>query len=392
MLADGAYLRLDFDTYLDQRKGGCLGSSDKGRLWLRGEGWWWSSPLAPFKAQRQSSDEQLYGEACHAALLEGMHAYETRYIVEPSKRDYPEALYTVEQIKAALKDGGVYPQGASKFTKEDWAEAAEIYLPDQPVWDNVLADFRRQAGRSKSAIGAEMDFAIRAMRDLATGEDTSTAEMRELLSVGSEFPILAEVSYFYTDAEGVRHCCRFDKLIPSSTPDLKTIGNWGGRSLASVVDRHIKDMAYDVQCGDYQIGRQHMMRGIVDGTVAIHGGTEEERDHLEAMAHYDQEHRPSFAWIFYQKPTSAGNAPVLLPIIEPWKGPYHLAGFRKRAAAMALYHDCMARFGPDRPWGRIEQTHTTVETQKGGPPQIELGIYDWGPGDEALGEQEHFLG
>lgn len=386
-LPDGVYIGLDFADYIAQRGDGCLGSTDKAKLWLRREGWWWASRFSPFRRVDDNAEELLFGEVAHAMLLEGMHAYESRYAVEPSKRDYPDALYTVTQIKAALKDGGVYPPRSASFTKEDWAEAAELYLPDQPVWENVLDEFRRRTGRDIKAISAETDFAIRAMRDLAIGE-YSTDEMRELFSVGSKFPILAEVSYFYTDTEGLRHCARFDKLIPPSTPDLKTLGGWRGKPLAEYVDRHIKDFGLDVQVADYQVARQHMMAAIVADDTIIHGGTEEERDHLFAMAHYDQDHRPGFVWIFFQKPTPAGIPPVLFPVVEPWKGPYHLAGFRKRAAALKTYRECMEKFGTDRPWGRAEKPHTTVEHRSA--PQIRINEFDWGPEDEAEGEREHF--
>lgn len=388
MLRDGCYLHLPFKDYIAQRAFDRLGSTDKSKLWLRQQGWWWGSRHNPFLTPRKSSEEQLFGEATHAVLLEGLHAYETRFVVEPSKRDYPEVLTSIAQIKAALKEAGFYPPRSSDFTKEDWAETAEAYLPDKPVWDNVVADFHRRLGRGdRAALTAEADYEIRAMHALATGP-YSTDELRELLSVGSEYPILAEVSYFWTDEDGIRHSSRFDKLLPGSTPELKTLGNWTGRPLHEYIDRHIKRLGYDVQAADHQVSRQHMMRAIVEDETIIHGGTEEERDHLVAVAHYDQEHKPSIGWIFFQKPSAGGSAPVLFPVVEPWKGPYHLAGFRKRSAALQIYRDSMAMFGPDQPWGRVEATHTTVEGKSA--PQIMLDPYEFGPDNAAAGEEEHF--
>lgn len=384
MRPDGVYLHLDFEDYLHEPD--CLGSTDKATLWLRKQGWWWRSKNNPYYFRPKSTDEQLFGECAHAALLEGMHAYESRYVVEPDRRDYPNALFTIPQIQAALKAAGVYPARSSTFTKEDWAETAEIYLPDQPVWENVLADFRRMTSSGRKGVPAEADFAIRTMRELAMEEPS----MAELLSAGSQFPILAEVSFFWTDESGIRHRARFDLLLPPSTDDLKTMGNWEGRDLDKAVDDHIKRNGLDVQCADYQVARRAMMHMIRESEGAcIHGGTEEEADHLYAMAHFDQTAKPSFNWIFYQKPTAGGLAPVLFPLVEKWGGPYHRAGFRKRAAALATYRDGLERFGLDRPWGRIEPVHYTVEELE---PHITIGIYDWGPRDEAPGEQEHFLG
>lgn len=388
MVLDGVFLNLPFDTYIAERD--TLGSTDKSKLWLRGRGWWWASRLNPFWHPTERGEELLFGECAHAALLEGLHAFESRYIVAPSKRDHPDALYTVPQIKEALKNAGVYPAKSSTFTKEDWAEVAEAYLPDQPVWENVLADFHRRLGGGRSAITAETDFAIRAMRDIALTEGDE--EMRELLSVGSKFPVLAEVSYFYTDEMGLRHRCRFDKLLPTSVVDLKTLGNWQGDDLAYSVDRHVKRMGYDVQIADYQVARRHMMAKIREDESCIHGGTEEEREHLIAMAHYDEEHpKPSWGWIFYQKPSLSGNAPILFPVIERWAGPYHRAGHRKRHVALQTYHDSMAKFGPDKPWGQVEKAHIT-EDRGDEIPHIWIGDRDWGPGAPVDGELEFLDG
>lgn len=382
MRPDGVYLRLAFDDYINEPD--CLGSTDKARLWLRREGWWWGSRNNPAFVRPAEGPELLFGECAHAALLEGMHAYESRYVVEPNRRDYPNALFTIDQIKTALKDAGVYPPRSSTFSKEDWAETAEIYLPDQPVWENVMADFRRMTASGRKGVAADVDFAIRTMRDLAM-EDPA---MAELLSAGSQFPILAEVSYFFTDEAGIRHRARFDLLLPPSTDDLKTMGNWEGGDLDRAVDNHIKRGGLDVQCADYQIARRHMMQTIRDTEgECIHSATEEELDHLYAMAHFDLDNKPDFNWIFFQKPSSAGLAPVLMPLIEKWGGPYHRAGFRKRAAALQTYQAGMAKFGRHRPWGRIEQPRYTIEERE---PHITIGIYDWGPRDEAEGERDHF--
>lgn len=385
MRPDGVFLHLGFDEYIAEPD--CLGSTNKATAWGRREGYYWKY-LSPYAKRDEQTDAQLFGECVHAALLEGMGAYETRFIVEPDKRDHPDALFTVPQIKAALKQAGLYPSGSSGFTKEDWAEAAEIYLPEQPVWDNLLADFRRRSAGGRRGISAEMDFAIRAMRDIATEDVPGNETMRELLSVGSEFPILAEVSFFYTDDLGQRHRARFDKLLPTSSPDLKTVGNWSGRELVHSLDKHIKELGYDIQCADYQIARRRMMAMIreTDG-ACIHGATEEEAEHLYTMAHYDLENKPAWAWIFFEKPTSSGGAPVLFPLVEKWGGPYHRAGFRKRAAGLKLYRECMERFGLDRPWGRVEPVHFTSEDHE---PHITLGAWGWGPDEEAEGEREHF--
>lgn len=382
MLPDGVFIGLDFEEYLEQD---AMGSSKKGTLWLRGEGYYWKY-LSPFRPKRKSSPEQLFGTALHAALLEGMSAYENRYCVKPSEADYPDALKTEKDIRAALKREKVHLGSTTGWLKEDWAAAAEIHLPDAVVWDNLMDEFDRRH-RGRIGISAEDDFAIRAMRDLATEDRPENQEMRELLSVGSEFPILSEISVIYTDEHGQRHCARFDKLLPVCTGDLKSVGEWQGRPLREVLDQHIKRNAYDVQLADYQVARQHMNRMILESEANIHGGTEEEREHLQAMAKWNQANRWDWVWLFFQKPTTAGNAPVLFPLRDPWRGPYHTSGYRKRHIALETYRRCMERFGPDKPWGRVEPIHWV---DVGKEHHIMISPYDWAENDLAPDEEQHF--
>lgn len=387
-LDDGIYIGLPFADYLAQD---AMGSSKKGTLWLRREGYYWRY-LSPFRARDDEDEakERLFGSAAHCAILESMHAYETRYAVEPDKRQFPDALFTAPQIKAAFQEAGIHPPGAGSFRKEEWAEAAEVYLPDVVVWDSVIADFERKVGRGRRRLSAEMDFQIRAMRDIALADP----QMVELVGYGSEFPSLTEVSIFYTDDQGVRHCARLDGWLPPTTPDLKTLGNWSGEPLPLAVDKHIRRNAYDVQRADYDIARAWAAAAIRADPGVIHGGTAEERDHLEAMAHYDAKladegKGPSFTFIFYQKPSASGAAPVLFPVMDRYGGPYHRSGFRKRWHALATYHDCMARFGPDKPWGRVEPIHLSEDLGDANP-HIEISPFLRGEPDPVDGEAEYF--
>lgn len=382
MLPDGVYLRLRFDDYIAQRHR--LGSTDKGKLWLHGEGWWWASPHNPFLPPRKTTPELLFGEAAHAAVLEGLHAYETRFCVQPAKQAYgDELLVTEPEIKQALREAGVHLGSTSGWKKADWCDAAELHLPDRPVWDAILAEFERRH-HDRKPIPAEDDFAIRALRALGERDP----EMRELLSVGADFPILTEVSVLYTEADGIQHRARFDKLLPVATGDMKTVGTWSGRPLAETLDDHIKRMAYDVQLADYHVARQHMTRMLLDGEHNLHGGTEEERTFIMAMADWNARgNRWGWFWLFYQKPDPAGRAPVLFPIRHAWQGGYHHAGYRKRQHGLATYKRCMAEFGPDAPWGRVEPTHYVEEGA-----EHRLALTPWGaaPGVPAPDEETHF--
>lgn len=356
-LEDGVYIDLPFEQYIIQR--GRMGSGAKHTLHAHGPGYWWRSPMNPFYTESKS-DAMLNGAALHALLLEGMHAYETRFVVEPDKRQYPGALFTIPQIKEAMAEAGVSIRGSSAYRLEDWADAASTYLPEKIVWANVLADFNAARG-DREAIDAETDFNLRAMYDAAMDDHPDNADVRDVLGVGLKFPVLAEVSVFYTDEYG-RHRARFDKMLPVATVDLKSVGAWTGRPLETMVDGLIKRNGYDIQRADYDIARRIGMKMILDDESKLHGGTPEGRTHMLAMAHYDQTHRPGWGWLFYGKPETTGRAPVLFPLFDPWDGYYHRSGFRKRAKALMLYQELMARFGPDRPWSKVHPLHFAVES------------------------------
>jgi hypothetical protein len=392
-LPDGVYIGLPFEEYIAQA--GRLGSTDKGRLHKHGPGYWWSSPMNPYYVRVQSED-LLEGEGLHALLLEGLGPYEERFKTEPDKRDYTDVLFTIPQIKAALTDAGVSVKGSSGFRLAEWAEGAAVDLPGRTVWHNVMADFERSIqirdddgeviGKRKS-LSAEQDFMLRAMRDAALDDHPDNADVRELLTVAARFPILAEVSILWTDEFGRRHRARFDKLIPPATVDLKSLGNWEGRQVAHMIGDHINRMGYDIQEADYQIARREGWRMILEDEGNLHGGTEEERQHVLAIANWNQTTLPHWSWLFFQKPDKSGRAPILFPLMDKWGGPYHRSGFRKRAKALALYDQCMERFGPDRPWSKVHPLHYTTEAHE---PHITTG--HWGFDDEPVeGEAEHFL-
>lgn len=382
LLPDGVFLGLPFPDYIAQPN--TTGSTNKGKMHTRKEGYWWCSPMNPFFKPEQT-EFMLEGEAIHAILLEGLDAYTSRFVVEPNRANYPTALFTVDQIRNALDRAHVSIAGSSKFGKADWVDAALVHLPGRPVWDHIMNVFEDTRG-DRLALDPQTDFQIRAMWAAATAPGPETEEVRGVLGDNSAFPVLAEVSVFYHDETGMRHRARFDKILPNATVDLKSVGGWQDRPLVHSLDDIIKRNAYDIQVSDYQIARRRGFEMVLADESALHGGTQEERAHFLAMAHHDMDHRPSWAWLFFQKPDNTGRAPILFPLVEEWGGRYHRSGFRKRARALALYHQCMERFGPDTPWSRIEPMHFTDEAFE---PHISLGHYGW---DDVPveGEEEFF--
>jgi hypothetical protein len=376
------YLHLPFEEYVEQD---ALGGTDKARLWLRREGWWWASPHNPYRGVRKSSPEQAFGTALHAMLLEGPHAYETRFCIKPEPADFPDALTSIEDVKKALREEKVHVSPTPK-NAEEWYDVAELYLPDRPVWANVMADFkRRQIGRT--AISAEEDFAIRAMRAIATDERPENAEMRELLSVGSQFPILRGLGDLHRRRRHPPPRALRQAAAPGhGRPEER-------RRVAGPAPGYDPRPAHQEDGLRRATGRlphrppghePHAAGGRAQPPWRHAGGAPASAGHRGVES--DRTDGPG-RWLWFQKPSAGGNAPILLPQREAWQGPYHIAGFRKRQAGLELYRRCMRETGPDKPWGRVEPVHWPDE---GAEHRIFIDDRGWGPAEEAQGEAEHF--
>lgn len=385
-LPDGVYIALPDAVYFAQDR---LGSSDLIKLHQHREGWWMQSRHNPDRLDA-TTDAQNYGSATHALMLEGIGAYETRFAVEPDKRDFEKLLFKDDDIKEALKEAGFGFAGTSKFKSSDWDDAAALHIPEQPVWRAVLRDFQasitREDGSIRPSVSAVEDRMLRLMHRAAMSSD----DIRGLMGVGEDVPTLAELSFFWTDERGVARRARFDKPVPKFTMDLKTLGNWQGRELKHAVGDHIVKGGLDIQVGDQHDARKRMHDLIrAEGEDCIHGGTDEERTWLQAIA---ERNMPwDWVWLFYQKPELSGRAAVLFPVYEEWEGLYHKSGYRKAQRALDMYVQFVEKFGLDEPWFRVEPVHYTDGdvSRAQGLPTI-LNPHFGHDDDPYPGEDDHF--
>lgn len=383
-LPDGVYLGLKEGDYFAQDR---LGSSDLIKLDQHKEGWWWQSRWNRDRTNAQTA-AQSYGSALHAIMLEGVGAYETRFAVAPDPADYPGLLTTIPQIKEALTEEGFDLKGTSKFQLIDWLATAAVELPRRPCWEAIKLDFdehrkiRDDDGEVvaiKPAVSAVEDRMLRFMHEAAIEHP----DMRQLLGTGERFPVLAEVSVFWTDDHGVRRRARFDKPAPKFTLDLKSLGNWQGRQLIHALGDHIKRNGYHIQEADQHTARKLAHRMIVEsGGALLSGGTDEDRAWITAIATRNMPW--AWVWLFYQKPEPSGRAPILFPVWDEWKSRFHVDGHRRAVRAVQFYLESVERFGlgdrPDgqgresRPWSRVEPVHYTDEDLD---PKVTLPHYDW---------------
>jgi len=399
-LPDGVYLNLPEQVYFAQDR---LGSSDLIRLHQRREGWWWQSRHNPDKDLSQS-DAQNYGSALHALLLEGVGVYADRFAVEPDWRTYPNLITSQKQLREVLNDNGwVAEKGISAWSAQQWWDAIELHAPGWRVKEQVQDEFKRRTAtktaadgtvlETKPSVSAVEDRMLRIMFDAATNPDRDdNAEVRQLLGVGTGFPVLAEVSVLFTCPwTGLKRRARWDKPVPRHTIDLKSLSGWKGTNLALDIDGHIKRNGYDVQVGDQHVSRILAYRMIAAaGERVLHGGTKDERAHMLAMV--DRALPWDWGWLFYQKPDPSGIAPILFPVRDGWAGLYHTSGHRKAFRAIHLYRALVEKHGLATPWARIERVHYADEELAAAhdAPRIFLSHSGWDE-DPVPGEDDTLL-
>ena len=394
-LPDGVHLGLSDIDYFGQD---CMGSSDWNKLHSAGIGWWWGSRHNPNRKADKTTAEQAYGTALHAILLEGIPAYEARFIVQPDPDDYVDLVTMADQIKAKLKKEGFDITGKSAWNKEQWCDAMAANLPDVPCWDTIYANFEARIAKRKTVTSLD-DRMLRFMHKVAT--DPTRADNEDVRQIfaqdGTDHPPLAEVSIFAT-INGVRRRWRIDRMLPTVDVDLKSLGSWRGRPLPYETGEVLARRGWDLQRADYHIGRTTAYEHIRAGR--IFGGTIEQRRYLQTFP--DAYPIWDWCWLVFQKPDPKGQAPILFPIWDDSflpRDPYHPdeppkpswlrgIGERKLQAAIRLYKTAKAEFGLDTPWARVEPLHFSDENRS---PRIFLPhwIGDDTPTEAEAYEQEY---
>lgn len=384
LLPDGVYLNLPEEIYFAQKR---LGSTDWSSLFLKEEGWWWSSGLNPDYVE-PAAEPRTFGKALHAIVLEGEKAYERRFSIMPDKevervQHGKKFCDTVKDIITALEERGMHPKAnQGKAFLSDYARSR---APDLVIWDVLISEWRA-ANRHKLGITAREDRQIRVMAEAVRNHP----DIGELFVWSADHVPLAEVSVLYTDEHSIRRRVRLDEMLPLTTIDVKTLGNVGNRQLNFFAGEHVAKMAYHVQMADHHVGRKWAYRFIqegkvFDGTPAADRDDETEKQH--ALEHAWLRRFPAeapkwdYAWLFYQKPDAkAGHAPVVFPWGEDYGGDLHMRGLACREEAIATYRRCMGKFGPNKPWTRVEPLHSTLDDRSNKhrvflPPYI--GGDDW---------------
>ena len=338
LLEDGVYLDLAMDAYLADP---ALSGSAFKLLLVDPPAWRWERPDNPLW-ERPETRPQRRGTAAHCAILEGLAAYEARFGVMPDRRDHPDALDTMDDLRAWLRER----DGKVSGTKGDLVARVLEIDQDAPIWSAI--EERAIAGRVPLA-NAD-DTYVRLLEAFVRRDP----DLAPLVTGG-----LPEVTVIWTDGQGRRFKARLDYLNPAAVTDLKTYGRppKRGMSLRQHVVAEVVANGYDIQAVHNTRAAavaMNMVLGNLPGLIVASGEGASDRiatlqDIAQACVTPGGVSPPVFHWLFVRM----GSAPtgIALPFRDG-------ARFRhvedEIAQAVANHAAFSAAFAPGDLWFRSE--------------------------------------
>lgn len=267
---------------------------------------WMNPEFAEYRAEQEAkkkeNDHFEVGHAYHARILEGREAFEARFAVSLDRKDYPNALGTLDDIKAAYPEG-VQPKGKNK--REVFNRLREFDATVE-LWDD-LREAHAKANEGRTMISAKTWRQL----EIAAAMIERDPELGKAIAGG--YP---EVSLFWLCPKtGVPMKARADYLKLKAIVDLKSVA---GReaSMFNIVRMAIANMRYGIQPVVYFEGTRIIREMVRQGAAAVHGNEEQIAwtQKWAAVREPDQ-----FLWIFQQK----GVAPVARGVFWPRGGSTH---------------------------------------------------------------------
>lgn len=372
----------------------CSASVSKALLRSPWEGWSasWMNAMRPEK----KSEALKLGKCMHVALLEGERAFGQRYDIEPSKDDYPGLLSTNVTMGEYLEANGLKKSGSNDALVERIREFDAVI----PLWHEITTGFERSLG-NRLAIKREKWLEVQRARFVIN----HLPSLRELFGV----PGAAEVTIFFYGHGGVPMKCRLDRLQIGATIDLKSYSNRMGKEIFFATIGALCSYRYDIQAVIYREAVAEMKRLYAEQGMGIFHG--ELPDDL-SLAWLDKvlthpENR--FYFTFLQTGDTPNVSTIEFEEFEE-KEIYDLSGGVDRTVRSAntyysnavlgyhraaeIYADCMAHYGPDRPWivdhgiRRLKDCNLPLwMLQEGAPEPLDLQSEDE-EGDPQDGEPD----
>lgn len=280
-------------------------------FWARAS---WLNPLY----EPRESDAMDLGTAYHCRIVEGREAFAKRYAPAFDPGAHPDALDTMEEIKAVLRDRGEKLGGS----KADLIERLAQCAPEIETMDALRSAYgRTHAG--KEFIGR-----------------TTIARIEIAAKMIEAHPVLSkcfaggvpEVTVIWQDG-AVRKKARIDYLKAAALIDLKTFGNPIGLAVEKAIYRAMANGKYVAQAAHY-----------LDAVAAARSLIAAGKVHGRAPQGFALKDEAQFVFVFQQ----TGPAPVARAFIL---GDSHGLAIGRSLVLQATetYQRCTEHWGAD-PW------------------------------------------
>lgn len=248
-IVDGVYFDLPDEIYHAVPR---LSASGLQKLCVSPATFWRGSWLDPDRPplDEEQTEAQLLGKAYHKARLEP-DLFESTYVRKLDKTEFPDALFTADQMKAVCEDIGLTKSG----TKDVLADRLVDHGYDErPIW-TVMERAWEEARNGRIALDAKHFDQM--MRDMENVRENG--EVAELLVGG-----FAEVSIFYTDQHGIKMKSRVDYLALTHWADFKTFENSRAKELDQCLADAMRYNRYYVQAVAYRDAIEAVRVGGLD--------------------------------------------------------------------------------------------------------------------------------
>lgn len=297
--------------------------------------YWVDSHMNPLREPRVETEALLFGRALHKLVLEGLAAFQHSYRKAPSKEDYPEALITSDDIKAALKAVGEKVSGV----KSELVYRLRAADPAAVIWDDLLDEHASECLQT-GATSLKPDVYDRIVA--GAGMIASNDRVRAAFQGGRP-----EVSIFW-ECDGVPMKARLDyvrlgmgtdgKPIGLIT-DLKSYANMLDRPPEKAVVQAIANTRLDIQAAAYLQGVALLPGFFNEGRV--YGADGVNADWIKTACSLPIE-RWLWNWCFFEK-----DSPIsMLRSARPGSAMIQAAQ-AEVARAQQAYRDNMQAFGLD---------------------------------------------
>lgn len=248
-IVDGVYFDLPDEIYHAVPR---LSASGLQKLCVSPATFWRGSWLDPDRPplDEEQTEAQLLGKAYHKARLEP-DLFESTYVRKLDKTEFPDALFTADQMKAVCEDIGLSKSG----TKDVLADRLVDHgYRDRPIW-TIMERQWEEARNGRIALDAKHYDQM--MRDMQNVRENG--EVAELLQGG-----FAEVSIFYTDQHGIKMKSRVDYLALTHWADFKTFENSRAKELDQCLADAMRYNRYYVQAVAYRDAIEAVRVGGLD--------------------------------------------------------------------------------------------------------------------------------